>query len=119
DPAKWNPAGVPGSASSVCIDAAGTYTVTLDAPVDSVPTPALAISLGGTGATPTLTLSGDHERINVGEGVVIASGGTILFNSGQGNTLTAVGTITNAGLLKVAAPCGGCGGAAISADLIN
>ena len=119
DPAKWSPAGVPGSSSSVCIDAAGTYTVTLDAPVDSVPTPALAISLGGTGAAPTLTLSGDHERVNVSEGVVIASGGTILFNSGQGNTLTAVGTITNAGLLKVAAPCGGCGGAAISADLIN
>jgi len=102
----------------VCIDATGTYTVTLDAPVDSV-TSVLAISVGGTGAVPTLTISGDKERVNVGEGVVIAAGATVLFNSGQGNTLSAVGTITNSGSLKVVAPCGGCGGATISADIIN
>jgi uncharacterized protein YjdB len=118
DGSKWSPAGVPGSSSSVCIDAAGTYTVTLDPPIDSIPAPVLAISVGGAGATPTLNIAGDNGRINVTEGVAISSGATLQF-SGTGTTLAAAGTVTNNGLLKVTAPCGGCGGATISADLIN
>src|SRR5262245_52894622 len=49
--ANWNPAVVPGPTSSVCIDAAGTYTVTLDPAVDATPVDILALDIGGAGAT--------------------------------------------------------------------
>lgn len=50
--ANWNPAGVPGLGDVVCIDARGSYLITLDVPNPRV----AALVLGGPGITATLQL---------------------------------------------------------------
>ena len=50
---NWNPAGVPAASDIVCLDAAGSYTVT------SFATPTVeAIIIGGGAASPTLQYAG-------------------------------------------------------------
>ena len=84
DATKWNPAGVPGSTSSVCIDAAGTYTVTMDPAVDATPIDILALDVGGAGATPTLTMGGTSAKLNVAEGILVRANATLPVNNSDG-----------------------------------
>jgi hypothetical protein len=120
DAARWNPAGVPTSTSSVCIDAAGTYTVTLDPADDGSPVQVLALDLGEADATPTLRIGGTAAALSVTQGVLIRSGATLNVNNSGGGVLTVGGTLTNRGTFAVLAPCGGCGQSnALSADVLN
>lgn len=120
DPARWNPAGVPDGNASVCIDAAGTYTVTLDPVTDATPVDILALDVGGTGATPTLRLSGAAATLNVTQGIEVRAGARIDLNNSGGAVVNVAGTVTNAGTFSATAPCGGCGaGNQLNADLIN
>lgn len=71
---NWTPAGVPGWNSTVCLDAAGTYTVTMVGPklVN-------AIVLGGGGANVTLSYSngGVLTTWNVTTGIQVKAGSTL------------------------------------------
>jgi hypothetical protein len=120
DASKWSPVGVPTSSSSVCIDAAGTYLVTLDPVTDATPVDVLALTIGGAGATPSLRLSGAATILNVAQGIDIKENGTLDLRNTTGATVTVTRAITNAGTLSITAPCGGCGsGNVINADIVN
>ena len=60
DAARWTPQSVPGGSSIACIDAAGTYTVTLQMrPSDAVPVALNGLVIGGAASgTQTLALGG-------------------------------------------------------------
>ena len=72
--ANWSPAGVPGWTATVCIDAAGTYTVT-----SAGPRLVNAIILGGGTANVTLTQSngGLPTSLNVTTGIYVKAGSTL------------------------------------------
>lgn len=72
--ANWSPAGVPGWTATVCIDAAGTYTVT-----SAGPRLVNAIILGGGSANVTLTQSngGLPASLNVTTGIYVKAGSTL------------------------------------------
>ena len=124
DPTKWNPAGVPTNASSVCINVAGTYTVTLPGggtSADTTIADVLALDVGGAGATPTLVTTSGYAAINVAEGVIVQANAILRLNNSQSGVINAAQTFTNLGTLESIAPCGG--GCAkdhvINADVIN
>ena len=124
NPDLWNPVGVPTAASSVCINAPGTYTVTIQGPGNATDTgkvDILALDIGGTGATPMLTTISTHVRLDVGEGVIIRANATLRLNNSQSTVINATQTLTNLGALESIAPCGG--GCfkdhVINADVIN
>jgi hypothetical protein len=120
DAARWDPAGVPGAASSVCVDAAGTYTITMDPTDDAVPIGILGLDLGGAGASPTLRLAGNNLTLAVWQGVRIRAGATLHFFNVDGGIVSAGGTLTNEGIISVSAQCGGCGlNHGINADILN
>jgi hypothetical protein len=120
DAARWNPAGVPGSTASVCIDVAGTYTITMDPPVDATPVQLQALDVGATGATPTLVMSGSSAILEVTQGVMIRSGATVNMSNGTAAAVTVGGTLTNRGTLSAIAVCGSCGQLhTLSADVLN
>lgn len=108
DNTKWSPAVVPGSSDVACIDAAGTYTVTMDPAVDATPVAVTGLNIGGAGASPTVSLAGTSLVLNASMGVEIASGGTLTFAMVTGaQVLTGSGT-TNNGTISVTSLCGGC-----------
>jgi hypothetical protein len=124
DPARWNPAGVPTATSSVCINVAGTYTVTLAGTSDPLnPTVAnvLALDVGGAGAAPTLVTTNGYTTINVVEGIVVQPNAILRYNNSQQGIITAGQTVTNLGSLEAIAPCGsGCAkDDHLNADVIN
>jgi hypothetical protein len=91
-PANWS-AGIPTSTSSVCISAAGTYTVVVGNETISVAN----LTVGGTGSTATLQIgnSGAGEpAFTVTGAVSTASTGTI--SDGWGGSFSA-GSLMNAG----------------------
>jgi hypothetical protein len=110
DPARWNPTGVPDATSSVCINAAGTYTVTMPGASitgDTAFYPMLALDVGGAGSTPLLLTSGQHVVMNIGEGVVVQANAILRLNNSQSATINAAQTLTNLGSLESIGPCGG------------
>ncbi|MEQ1692676.1 MAG: cadherin-like domain-containing protein, partial [Gemmatimonas sp.] len=120
DGTKWSPAGVPGPTSSVCIDAPGTYMVTLDPAVDVTPVNILALGIGGASSTPTLRLSGATMTLSITQGILVQSNATLDLRATGGAVVNAGGTVTNQGTISAVAPCGGCGaGDALNADIIN
>ena len=117
---NWTPASVPGAGSTACIDAAGTYTVTLDPSNDATPVDLDALSIGGgASGVQTLSLGGLGAAIlNLTTGADVKTGG-VLSVSGMGGTLLAAPAISNAGVLQSTALCGGCGTPTVRADLSN
>ncbi|MDP1857019.1 MAG: hypothetical protein Q8K82_00030, partial [Gemmatimonadaceae bacterium] len=119
DATKWTPAAVPSVSDVACVDAAGTYTVTLDPVVDATPIDIAALNLGAASGIQTLRLSGSSLTLNVALGIEIAPNGSLLFANFTGGTVSAT-SVTNDGLLKKTAQCGGCGTSdAINADIVN
>lgn len=90
---NWTPAGAPGSSDDVCIQAAGTYTVSMPA-TRSVRSLALGLPSDG---TQTLETPG----MSVTQGIGISGHGVLAMNSAtvnlSGSTLTNDGTITATG----------------------
>ncbi len=120
DATKWNPAVVPGPASSVCIDAPGTYMVTLDPVTDATPVAIAALDLGGAGAVPTLRLTGTSTIMNLTQGIMVGANAVLDLRNFTGATITSQGTLTNQGTVAAVAACGNCGtGNVINADIIN
>ena len=124
NPALWNPAGIPTATSSVCINAPGAYTVTVQGPgnaTDTTKVEMLALDIGGAGATPVLTTTSTYVAMNIGEGVVVQPNATLRLNNSQAVVINAAQALTNLGTLESVAPCGG--GCAkdhvINADIIN
>ena len=116
---NWNPASVPGSGSTTCIDAPGTYTVTLDPPNDATPVDVDGLSIGGgASGAQTLLVKGVAAIVNVTIGVDVRSNGVFSIEGFNGVVLTA-GAVSNAGTLQTLGVCGGCGNATIRADLSN
>jgi hypothetical protein len=117
--ARWSPATVPGAGSTACIDAAGTYTVTLDPASDATPVNLDGIAVGGgASGTQTLALAGTAAIVNLTAGMDIKSNGVFTVRGASGMVITA-GAVANAGRLATLATCGGCGEATIRADLDN
>ncbi|HEY7636382.1 MAG TPA: cadherin-like domain-containing protein [Gemmatimonadales bacterium] len=115
--ANWSPATVPGAGSTACIDAAGTYTVTMDPSNDATPVDLDGLSVGGAAGVQTVLLGGVGAAIvNVATGVDIKTSG-VLSVSGQAATLLATPSISNAGTLQSTALC--CGTPTVRADLSN
>ena len=120
DASKWNPVGVPGATSSVCINAAGTYQVTLDPVVDATPVDIVSLDVGGAGANATLRFGGVDVAMNVAQGIVVVAGATVDLRTSGGSVITASGGVMNSGTFTAVAPCGGCGaGNAVNADFDN
>ncbi len=119
DATKWAPQTVPGASSTACLDAAGTYTVTLDPVSDAVPVGLDGLSIGGgASGTQTLALAGTAALLNVTVGIDVKATGTFSVPGATGMVVTA-GAVSNAGLLQTLPVCGGCGGATLRADLAN
>ena len=119
DATKWTPAAVPSVSDVACVDAAGTYTVTLDHVVDATPIGITALNIGAGSGTQTLRLAGAILTLNVAQGIEITPNGSLFFANFTGGTVSAA-SVTNDGLLKKTAQCGGCGTSdAINADIVN
>jgi len=74
---NWNPAGVPGPADVVCLDAPGTYTVSAFAAPGSK-----AVIIGGSGAFPTLRYVGTPgQSWTATTGIDVRSGATLALDS--------------------------------------
>jgi hypothetical protein len=116
---NWSPATVPGSASTACIDAAGTYTVTLDPPNDATPVDLDGLAIGGVASgTQTVLVKGVGASVNVAKGVDVKTSGALSLEGYNAVVLTA-GGIANAGTVQTLNVCGGCGNATIRSDLDN
>jgi hypothetical protein len=109
DATKWNPAVVPTAASSVCIDAPGTYTVTLDPANDAVPVDLVGLSIGAATGTQTLRLIGQEVTMNITESIDVLANGVFQYNTSTGAHVSSSFSIKSGGTLHVLAPCGGCG----------
>ena len=97
DPTRWLPATVPGAASTACLDAAGTYTVTLDPANDASRSMSNGLSVGGgASGTQTLALAGTAALLNVGTGIDVKPNGAISIPGFAGMVVTA-GAVSNAG----------------------
>ncbi|HMV30597.1 MAG TPA: DUF11 domain-containing protein [Gemmatimonadales bacterium] len=115
--ANWSPAGVPGAAAVVCIDAAGTYTVTT-----ATARQMNALVVGGPNTTATLaytgTTSGAAWNITTGVHVKVGSilrwdnpvtlttgfiqvDGTLRPNAPTGTTVVVVDSLRNNGTFDV------------------
>ena len=120
DATKWNPAVAPSAASNVCIDAVGSYIVTLDPVVDATPVDIASLDLGAAGASPTLRLAGTDVALNVAQGIVVAAGATMELRAFGASALTATGGVMNTGTFSTLALCGNCGtGNVVNADFDN
>ena len=95
DGTKWNPAGVPGATSSVCIDAPGTHTVALDPTVDATPVNILALGVGGASSTPTFRVSGANVTLNITQGILVLPTATLDLRATGGAVVNAGGSVTN------------------------
>lgn len=115
---NWSPATVPGASSTACIDAAGTYTVTLDPADDATPVAIDGLALGGASGAQTLLVGGTAAILNIATGVDVKSSGVLSLRGANGIVVTA-GGIANAGTLRTVPTCGGCGHATIRSDLDN
>ena len=75
---NWTPSGVPDSLAVVCLDAAGSYTVTW-----SNPAKASYLVVGGSGASPTLTVSATTRLAtwDVTNGLHVKSGATVTMTT--------------------------------------
>ncbi len=101
DNTKWSPATVPTAADVACIDAAGTYIVTLDPANDVVPVDVTGINVGG-GATgvQTLRLTSSQYLINVSQNIEIAASGTLNpIGGGLASVITIGGALVNQGVM--------------------
>src|SRR5581483_1884708 len=95
--ANWSTGAVPTSTRSVCITAAGTYTVVIGNETITVAN----LTVGATGSTPTLQIGNggsSFAHITVTGTAATAAGATI--SDGWGGTFSA-GTLTNAGTFLV------------------
>jgi hypothetical protein len=108
DAARWSPASVPGAASTACIDAEGTYTVTMDPVNDATPVDLAGLAVGGaTSGVQTLLMGGVGAAIvNLTAGAEVKAGGVVSV-SGAGGTRVTAPEVSNAGTLQSTALCGG------------
>ncbi len=95
---NWIPTGVPRRLATVCLDAAGTYTVTLSNP-DTVD----FLVVGGAGANPTLTVSATTANApwSMTGGLYVKSGGTVSMTTALSVTAA---WVVNEGSLVAAYP---------------
>ncbi|HTU31878.1 MAG TPA: hypothetical protein VMF07_20980 [Solirubrobacteraceae bacterium] len=94
---NWSTGAVPTSSDIVCINEAGTYTVVVGNETITV----AALTVGGTGATPTLQIGNggsSFPHITVTGTAATVAGGTI--SDGWGGTFSA-GALNNAGTFLV------------------
>ena len=103
DPSNWSPAGVPTSSNDVCIKAAGSYTITVDAGAS-----AGTLQLIGSTGTQTLDVAaGESLSIN-GNSSVGKHGVVSMEDDNNVSSLYLNGhTLTNTGTLTVDAATGG------------
>ncbi len=119
DASKWSPTAIPGTGDVACIDAPGTYTVTLDPVVDATPVDVTGLEVGASTGAQTLRLTGVSLTLNVAQELHVAAAGILLFNNASGATVSAA-TVGIDGVLRKTAQCGGCGTAdALDADVDN
>jgi hypothetical protein len=98
DASHWAPVGVPTNTDNVCIDAAGTYTVTA-----SNYEAANSLTLGGAGASVTLSLD-PAFGITISAPSTIESGSSLdVIPSGVGSYVNGHATLTNDGIITVPA----------------
>jgi len=110
---NWSTGSAPGSGDSVCITAAGSYTVVVGNETITV----ASLTVGGSGSTPTLQIGNNGSSfpyITVTGAVDNNSGATIDY--GFGGTFSA-GSMTNSGTFEV--PSTGYGGAMTFGDVTN
>ncbi len=90
---NWSLNAPPGTGAAACITAPGTYTVTIGNETIN----AGAVTLGGSGSTPTLAIgnSGSGEPAVTFASVTNSTGSSLTFN--WGGTLAVTGAFTNAG----------------------
>ncbi len=117
--ANWTPASVPAAGSTACIDAPGTYTVTMDPANDATPVNLGGLSVGGASGVQTLSVGGVGAAIlNLTTGADVKASG-VLSVSGMGGTVLTAPEISNAGTFQSTALCGGCGTPTVRANLTN
>jgi hypothetical protein len=93
--AKWSPNSVPGPTDDAVVDAAGSYTVTIDAPAIDVG----SITISDSSAS-LVANNGQTETV-VGD---LTNGGSLGVDNGGGQggtTLSIGGTLTNSNFLQV------------------
>lgn len=100
DNTKWSPAIVPGASDVACVDAAGTYTVTLDPVNDATPVDLTGLNIGGASGTQTLNLSSISYLINVTQNIEIGANGKLGVQSGStASVVTVGGALVNQGVV--------------------
>ncbi|MBC7895377.1 MAG: cadherin-like domain-containing protein [Cytophagaceae bacterium] len=119
DATKWSPASIPGSTASVCITAAGTYTVVLGRTAGSAAAAIDALTIGGTSGLASLDLGPGFATgpgdIDVAQHIAIGTMGRLRLGRGS---IVSGGVITVDGNLSSISPC--CAGAqTIRGDILN
>jgi hypothetical protein len=104
DPGNWFPAGVPAVTDVACIDAPGTYEVTLDSTFEVA-----SLVVGGRGVV-TLHIDDpataqDGARLTVDDTLHVVTGSTLVFE-GDDTSLTVRGALINDGTVRVVEECG-------------
>ncbi len=84
---------MPGATSSVCINAPGTYVVTLDPTVDATPVNILALGVGGASSTPTFRVIGANVTLNVTQGILVLPAATLDPRATGGAVVNAGGSV--------------------------
>ena len=108
---NWSALAPPSGTTPACITAAGSYTVTIGNETIS----AGALTVGGTGSTPTLTIGNSSSGSANVTFASVSNSGTI--EPGLGATLTVPGAFTNSGTLDV--PSSTFGGATLNLSALD
>jgi hypothetical protein len=108
---NWSALAPPTGTTPACITAAGSYTVTIANETIS----AGALTVGGTGSTPTLTIGNSSSGFANVTFASVSNAGTI--EPGLGATLTVPGAFTNTGTVDV--PSSTFGGATLDLSALT
>jgi len=122
DPANWTPQEVPTDTAVACIDADGTYTVTLNRDNDVTPVVVAGLLVGPATGHATLDLTGNSLTLSSTNGVDVHANGEVRLgaSAGAGVQLTTAGAIDNDGTIYAARLCPSCGATdAISGNISN
>ncbi len=108
--ASWSTKAPPTSTEEACITEAGTYTVTMTQTSSAVTVKSLTV--GGSSGTQTLVVSGSNSlnaTLTAASGIAVTSAGAIKFTNveNDGNSVTVVAPITNAGTITTETGVGG------------
>jgi hypothetical protein len=110
--ANWSTKAPPTSTEEACITEPGTYTVAMTQTGTTGAVTVKSLAVGGSSGTQTLVVSGSNSlnaTLTAASGIAVTSAGAIKFTNveNDGNSVTVIAPVTNAGTITTETGVGG------------